>query len=337
MKILLVALAVLVALPAWAQSEMKSELPASSQDRPWAKGVSPDAQKAANELFRQGNDLLKESLFVQAATKYREALKRWDHPGIHYNLALALLNLDRPVEVFGELEEAMKYGDAPLDPDKFAHAKRYRALIEKQLARVAISCETPGASVSMDGQPLFTAPGRYESLVRVGQHTIVATKTGFVPTQKTPILLAGQKHNIALTIYTADELTQYRRRWANAMPWSVLAAGVVVAGVGGIMHWQASEAIKSYDSGVTACGAASATGGCVPNASLTSKKETGDSLQIAAYAAYGIGAVAVAVGGVLAYLNRAKPYRVEPDKADKVAWTPLIGPSGAGLSATVHF
>ena len=95
MKTLLVALALSVALPAWAQSEMKSELPASTPDRPWAKGVSPEAQKAADELFRQGNDLLRESLFVQAATKYREALRRWDHPGIHYNLALALLNLDQ--------------------------------------------------------------------------------------------------------------------------------------------------------------------------------------------------------------------------------------------------
>ena len=313
---------------------MKSELPASSQDRPWAKGISPEAQKAADELFRQGNDLLRESLFLQAATKYREALRRWDHPGIHYNLALALLNLDQPVEVFGELEEAMKYGDAPLDADKFAHAKRYRALIEQQLARVTVTCATPGASVTMDGQPLFTAPGRYQSLVRVGQHTIVATKAGFVPTQKTPILLAGQKETVELAVYTDEELTQYRRRWANALPWSVLAAGVVVAAVGGILHWQAAESFNRYDSGVSACGAASSTGGCVPDATLASKKSTGESLQATAYSFYAIGAAAMAVGGVLAYLNRAKPYRVEPDK---VSWAPYVGASGGGVSATVHF
>jgi tetratricopeptide (TPR) repeat protein len=334
MKTLLVAFALSLALPAWAQSEMKSELPASSQDRPWAKGVSPERQKAADELFRQGNDLLRESLFVQAATKYREALRRWDHPGIHYNLALALLNLDRPVEVFGELEEAMKYGDAPLDPDKFAHAKRYRALIEQQLARVTISCQSPGASVSMDGQPLFTAPGRYESLVRVGQHTIVATKAGFEPTQKTPILFAGQKETVALTVYTAEDLTQYRRRWANALPWSVLAAGVAVAAVGGILHWQAADSISRYDRGVSTCGAASGNGGCMPDATLASQKSTGDSLQAAAYAFYGVGAAAIAIGGVLAYLNRAKPYHVEPDK---VSWTPVVGAAGGGVSATVHF
>ena len=40
----------------------------------------------------------------------------WDHPGIHYNLALALLNMDQPVEVYQNLENAIKYGAEPLDP-----------------------------------------------------------------------------------------------------------------------------------------------------------------------------------------------------------------------------
>ena len=313
---------------------MKSDLPATSQDRPWARGVSPTNQQAAIERFREGNELLKESLFVQAATKYHEALKRWDHPGIHYNLALALLNLDRPVEVLAELEEAMKYGDAPLDADKYAHAHRYRLLIEKQLARVDISCEKPGATVTMDGQLLFTAPGRYQSLVRVGQHTIVATHLGYVPTQKTPTLAAGQKETVALTLYTDEQLTQYHRRWSNALPWSVLAAGVVVAAVGGIMHWQASEHFKSYDAGVTACSTGSLSGGCMPGGSLADKKSAGESLQAAAIAFYAIGAVTAVAGGVLMYLNRARPSRVE---ADKLSWTPIVGPQGGGLVATLHF
>ena len=336
MKRILVAAALLVCTPALAQQptgKAQADL-GTAPDRPWAKGVSPDEQRIAIDLFREGNGLLKESLFVQAAAKYREALRHWNHPGIHYNLALALLNLDQPVEVFAQLEEAMRYGSAPLDADKFDHATRYRALIEKQLARVLVTCEVAGAGVTLDGQPLFTAPGKYEGLVRVGQHTIVASKTGYVSTQKTPILLAGQRSTIDLKLFTADELTQYRRRWPNAMPWSVLAAGIVVAGVGGIMHWQASESIKSYDNGVSACGAQSPTGGCVPDATLAGKKSTGESLQGAAFAAYGVGAALVVTGGVLAYLNRARPYHVE---RDKLSLLPVLAPTGAGLIASLHF
>src|SRR3954454_2214857 len=88
--------------------QAQSELPGSkAAERPWVLGVSAVEQKAALNLFREGNALLKESLFVQAAAKYREALRHWNHPGIHYNLALALLNLDQPVEVYKQLETAL--------------------------------------------------------------------------------------------------------------------------------------------------------------------------------------------------------------------------------------
>jgi hypothetical protein len=65
-------------------------------DRPWAKGVSQDQQRAAIALFEAGNGLLKESIFLKAVENYRKALALWDHPGIHYNLALALLNSTSP-------------------------------------------------------------------------------------------------------------------------------------------------------------------------------------------------------------------------------------------------
>jgi hypothetical protein len=316
----------------------QADLGAANSDRPWAKGVSPAEQKIAIDMFREGNTLLKESLFVQAAAKYREALTHWNHPGVHYNLALALLNLDQPVEVFQQLQEAMKYGAAPLDADKFEHAGRYKALIEKQLARVEIVCNTRGAVVTLDGQQIFVAPGQYEGLVRVGQHTLVAQKTGFVTTQKTPSLPAGQKTTIDMMMYTADELTAYKRRWHVAMPWAVLAGGVVLAGVGGILHWQASESYKSYDAGINMCAMGSASGGCMPNSGLAGKKTTGDGLQAGAFAMYAVGGAVVITGGVLAYLNRARPVRLNPGETDhKLTVIPVVGPGVGGGMVSLNF
>jgi hypothetical protein len=320
------------------QTDLGANQP-TTVDRPWAKAVSPGEQRLATDLFREGNALLKESLFVQAAEKYREALRHWNHPGIHYNLALALLNLDQPVEVFLQLEEAMKYGNAPLDADKYEHAGRYKALIEKQLARVEITCGGNGAEVSMDGRRLFTSPGRYEALTRVGQHTIVATKTGYVSTQKEPVLPPGQKTTIDLQLFTADELTHYKRRWHNAIPWSVLAGGIAIAGAGGIMHWQASENFSAYDKGVNQCSMMGTSGGCNPDAGLAGKKSTGESLQVAAIASYAIGGAAIAVGGTLLFLNRQRPFRVNPEGGDtnKLTVVPMIGPGGGGVVATIRF
>jgi tetratricopeptide (TPR) repeat protein len=320
------------------KAPVQTDLGASTQpsERPWAKAVTPAEQKLATDLFREGNGLLKESLFVAAAAKYREALAHWNHPGIHYNLALALLNLDQPVEVFTQLEEAMKYGAAPLDADKFEHAGRYKALIEKQLARVEVTCYQDAAIVSMDGRQLFFAPGRYEGLVRVGQHTIVAQKMGYITTQKSPMLPPGQKTTIDMKLFTADDLTHYKRRWPNWIPWTTLGAGVLLAGVGGILHWQASESFKQYDQGVARCAMAGMTGGCMPDGALAGKKASGENLQVGAFTLYAFGGAAIVAGATLVGLNRARPFRVSPD-SDKVSLMPLMGPNGGGLVATIHF
>ena len=322
------------AKPSQAQTDLGSHQ--ANTDRPWAQNVSPEDQKVATEMFREGNGLLKESLYVQAAQKYKEALQKWDHPGIHYNLALALLNLDQPVEVFQQLEEAMKYGPAPLDADKFQHAGRYKALIEKQLARIEVLCSEAGAQVTMDGRVLFTAPGKHEALVRIGQHTFVASKTGFEPTQKSPMLPPGQKTVIDLKLFTHDQLTVYKRRWPNPLPWSVLGAGIVLSGLGGILHWQSTVQMKKYDDGIKACAAASPTGGCTPDSGLLGKKSGAENLQAGAFALYGIGGAVAVTGVVLAVLNRAKAERIV-DKDPKLTVTPLFGPGGGGLLANVSF
>ncbi|MDB4969070.1 MAG: hypothetical protein JWN44_4759 [Myxococcales bacterium] len=324
-----------------AQSELPgSRAPERSLGRPWVLGVAQGEQKAAIDLFREGNALLKESLFVQAAAKYREALSHWNHPGIHYNLALALLNLDQPIEVYRHLEAALKYGAAPLDADKFEHANRYRALISRQLARIDIRCDKPsGAIVTMDGTRLFIAPGRYEDLVRVGQHTIVAERRGYVGVQKTPTLPPGETTKIELRMFTAEQLTHYKRRWPIYVPITVLAAGLVAAGVGGILQWQASESFKAYDRGIGSCSLGSVTGGCMPDAALGGKRSAGDAMQGSAFAFYAVGAGLLAAGGVLMYMDRARPYHVEEGETAQppIVVAPVVSSNAGGATITVRF
>jgi hypothetical protein len=291
----------------------------------------------ATELFREGNVALKESLFVQAAAKYREALILWQHPGIHYNLALALLNLDQPVEVMHHLEEAVRYGALPLDSDKFEHAQRYRALTERQLSRYEISCETPGAQVSLDGQPLFTGPGKREGLLRVGKHAVTAEKSGFVTAQQSPIFTPGDKTTLKLKLYTADELTQYKRRWNASMPYGVLAGGLVLAGLGGVLHWQAASQYAAFDRDITSCSEDNNNLGCRPTPTISEKRGLGTALQGAAFVGYAIGGGVAVAGVVLAVLNRAQAVRVNPESASKVSVVPVAGPNQAGLVALGRF
>ncbi|WP_224372455.1 PEGA domain-containing protein [Hyalangium versicolor] len=327
------SLVALGATPALAQQQPQQQKPA--EERPWAKGVPPEKQKAALELFRTGNTLLKESVFVQAAEKYRQALALWDHPAIHYNLALALLNLDQPTEVYEHLVAAMRYGVAPLDVEKMEHARAYKNLIERQLAQLEVSCDDPGATVSLDGAVLFSAPGRYEGRVRPGSHTFVVLKDGHSPTTLTRTLHADEKTSLALKLYSDDDLTRYRRHWSAWKPWALTGAGVAVALAGGVLHMQARKSYEDFDTRIAECG------GCVPTPDVTEMRSKGDSNQQLAVGAYAVGGAAAVTGLVLAFINRPQAYRISPDEAQSpqqgVSIAPVVSGSEGGIQATFRF
>lgn len=302
--------------------------------RPWAAGVSATDQKQAVMLFEQGNKLLKESLFSAAVKKYRAALSHWDHPAIHYNMALALLNLDQPVQLYKNLEKAVAYGVAPLDDTKFRHAKRYMRLVRKTLAKVDISCDKPGAKVSMDGKFLFTAPGRYHGIVLAGDHNIVAAKSGFVTDNETRTLEPGGQATFKLQLYTAEQLTRYHRRWSAWEPWAVVGAGVGIGLAGGLLQLEARNNFSSYDAGIRACS------GCVPDAHLAGLKSSANTDQALAIVSYALGGAAVVGGLALVYVNRLQPYRVEADHLSgpaRLSVAPLLGGGTTGVTALFRF
>jgi tetratricopeptide (TPR) repeat protein len=307
------------------------------RERPWAKGVSPEQQLSALSHFREGNALLKESLFRQAVDKYQEALREWDHPGIHYNLALALLSLDQPLEVHEHLERALKFGPAPLDADKFEHAKSYLTLIEKQLAPVEVKCEVPGASVSMDGKPLFQAPGEYKALIRPGPHTVTAAKSGFPTTERTRVLLPGQPSQFNLRVYAEGELIGYRRNWPTWKPVTVTVAGGALLVAGLVMTLEARSQFNTFDDRLKAQCAT----GCRPTSDVASYKDTGELLQTMSWISYSLGAMAVAGGAYLLYLNREIPYRIEPaderQNGPTLTVTPFATSQSAGVAGTARF
>ncbi|WP_164014085.1 hypothetical protein [Pyxidicoccus trucidator] len=323
--------------PAEAAAALPSERPStvvlSGDERPWARGVSQQKQQTAIDLFRAANALLKESIFLKAAEQYRQALTHWDHPAIHYNLALALLNLDQPIEVREHLEAAMRYGEAPLDAEKLENARAYKSLVEKQLAWVEITCETPGASVVMDGRPLFVGPGRSAGWVRAGPHTLVATGEGYLTQDQSRTLSPGEKVTLDLKLFTSDDLIQYRRKWSAWKPWAVVGTGVALAAGGALLHAGARSDYTGFDTAIASCG------GCVPEPAVANQRTRGDTLQTGAFAAYGVGGAALVTGAVLVYLNRLQPHQVDPSEASKATTsvTPYLGAGGGGASATFRF
>lgn len=317
-------------------------------DRPWAAGVAPDKQSLALHTFQEGNVMLNDGIFTKAVEKYREALRSWEHPAIHYNLALALMNLDQPVEVHDSLQKAIAYGPAPLEKDRYERAKEYILLVEKQIATIEISCHKEGAKVTVDGEVKFTvvkgAANVYKARVRIGKHTFVAEKPGYATGLDAPFIGPNETFRVELKLYTAEELTRYRRRWGGAQwaPYAVLGAGVVVGVAGGLMTLSANSSYDDFDAEVARCNESSSNGGCDVNAGgLRDMRDSGDTKRMLGYIGYGVAGGALITGAVLVYLNRTQAYQISSDEyrreqlekdrtARKVAVAPFVAPGMAG-------
>jgi tetratricopeptide (TPR) repeat protein len=314
-------------------------------NRPWAAGVSPERQKQALVAFREGNGLLNQGLFARASETYRKALESWPHPAIHYNLALAQMNLDQPIEAYENFQKAIAYGDAPLEKDKLEHAKEYMLLLEKQMANIEVSCDKPGAKVSVDGKEVFVAPGTYKARVRIGRHTFYADKQGYNARINAPFIGPGENFRIELKLYTAEELTRYNRRWdATWMPYAVMGAGAAIglAGVG--LELSASSSYSDYDKRVAACNTSNM--GCPTSSDLRSLRDSGDTKKTLGYVAYGVAGATIGAGVLLAILNRPKAYQIRPEdlqeeqehgRGPSVSVTPIVSPTMAGAMVQGSF
>ncbi|HET9953247.1 MAG TPA: hypothetical protein VFQ61_02020 [Polyangiaceae bacterium] len=310
----------------------------------WSTGVSEENRRAAREQFQEGNALLSNSAFAQAAVKYRQALQLWDHPAAHYNLALALINLDQPIEVREHLLASLKHGPAPLDDEKFRHASSFLKLLEQQLAPVNIECNAPGAIVTLNEKILFTAPGAYHGYVRAGEYVIRATKPGFEPTEMRRPLLGGGETKIQLRLYTSEQLTETHRRWPTWVPFAVTGGGVLAAGVGTALLLSANSKFRELDhltaercSEATTTGPGATPAGCSTTGEMNDLRESGQSHRTAGVITTAAGGAIIGAGAVLFVMNMAVSKRISPEEYEKLRVHPALSRDFAGLTASARF
>jgi hypothetical protein len=307
---------------------------------PW-EGVTPEHEHQATALFEQGNRELLEYRFEDAASHYRQALGHWDLPAIHYNLAVALRSLSRPIEAREHLEIAVRYGTRGLpDSHQLDRAMKDLTEVEGELSRLELSCEQPGAKVTIDERAdLFTCPKVYKEWIRPGLHVIRIRleQPGYShPTEKKPTLVKGEKATIHLKAYPDDAVIQMRAPLPGWLPWSVMGVGLAVAGGGAFLHVQARSAFDQYDSAILGCAGPPPQDQpyrpCLKQTADTFNHLSllGTSYQNAAFGSYVGGGVAVIAGVALLYFNAPRPYSVDPEAGAPVAVLPVLAPGGGG-------
>jgi hypothetical protein len=282
---------------------------AHADDRPWAAGVSAEQQALALTIYDAGNAEFVESRFTQAAARYREALTHWDHPAIHFNLAVALINLDEPIDAREHLEKSLAFGPAGIGGDGVhAQALTYTKLLDGQLARLALRCDEPGAEVSLDGLRVFVGPGQAERFLRPGPHQIVATKRGYVSSTETVELSAGTQlqHRVELVV-EAPRTMRMVRRWDAGKLWVLTGSGVLIAGIGGVALASGRRDIERFDAGVELqCPRGCSVDRVAELGSLFSMRERAETKQVLAILLFALGGAALGTGIVAMIVNEPR-------------------------------
>jgi len=317
-------LSLLLSLLWSASATAQQPVTALEGDFPWLHHISLEQRSAAKALVAEGNKRFNNSQFSEAEKRYIAALAIWEHPAIHYNLALALPEQSRPAEVYEHLRAAMEHGERPLGAGRYNYA---RTLIERMkggYAWVEVSCACKAtANISSGEWLLRQEDGSFWGLVPPGDHTLNATMEGHSPAQTALSLKAGQ---------------QVRLRLGESRPystWKILAAmgaGSALAAGGGLLHVQSGKDFRAFDDGINRCG------GCIPEADVARHRKRALTLQKVAVGSYALGGAAVLTGLVFLYNNQLQSQLLpsEHDEA-RLVIAPTLGSQGKGLSATLRF
>jgi hypothetical protein len=295
--------------------------------------------------FRDGNARLREAAFSRAVDRYRAALRCWDHPAIHYSLALALINLDMPIQVAEELDAALAHGAEPLGPGprgdrKLEQAREYRKLVEGQLGTIEITCVRVGAQVFLDNKLVLAGPGTYRTRVRVGRHEVTGELGEEQSRVRVPFIAPGETFRIELKLYRLiiEHRPEPRAKW----PYAVIGAGVVLGAGGLALELSARSSYHEYDERVAACSSM----GCSSSVSdLLALRNAGDTRRSIAFAAFGAAGAMIVTGAVFAYLERPRSRPSSGDLEQASAQparpttqiAPIVSPGMTGAMVQGHF
>jgi hypothetical protein len=320
---------------------------AAGEDAPWNQGVDVEQRHAARKVFLEANELARKRFFATAAAKYRQAMELWPHPAFAYNLALAQLQLDQPIEAHASLLRAVEHGLGPLG-DRYEQARQQIARIESEIGTIEVSCAEPGARVMLDGKPLFAGPGTYRGVVRPGAHQLVAIRRGLAPVVEQLVVSPGEQGSVALVFeYPETEVTETRRRWAAWKPYTVVATGAALVLAGGMLDWHSTRLFDDHDRVFREkCPTGCMTG--MEPSGLGNRQSRAESEQRLAIIGYAAGGAVLATGVVLSYFGRERAYRkrvrVAPDAEDVPqsstvtgSIAPFVAPGTFGVSAGFHF
>lgn len=164
------------------------------------RAQSPDDDLArARVLFREGVGHVEANDLDAAAASFEAALALHDAPSIRFNLASALVELNRFVEAYPHL--SMLASDPAVDPPMKQSAEELLARAVERVGRLRVRAVDTIDALTLDGAAL---PRDRETAVEPGRHLIVGSQNGEAMVERAVEVAAGERTLIDLAVLRVE-------------------------------------------------------------------------------------------------------------------------------------
>jgi hypothetical protein len=137
--------------------------------------AEPGGDRAsARAHFERGVASAKHHAFTEALSEFQLAYAAFPNHAVLYNIAQALILLNRPSEAVRTLERYLFEGGAQIDPERRSEVEASILRERARTASLTILVEPAGAKVTLDTTPLGTAPFAEPIRVDPGAHRVRA-------------------------------------------------------------------------------------------------------------------------------------------------------------------
>lgn len=163
-----------------------------------------DPVEQARALFREGVGHVEGRDYEAAATSFAAALELHEATSIRFNLASALMELDRYVDAYPHLVGVL--ADETADAEVRRTTERHLRQATRRIGRLAINANDSVDTVMLDGAAV--TPGAQDVAVEPGEHTIEGHHGGAVVVRRQLTVGAGERAHVDLTVLRVEVETE---------------------------------------------------------------------------------------------------------------------------------
>jgi tetratricopeptide (TPR) repeat protein len=186
-----------------AASAALSAGPAHAQPPQQAAPLSAEAAARADELFKAGNNDVRQQKWVEAEAKFIAAFELNRSYDIAANLGHTQFRLGKHREAAEHLQFALRSWPITGEKERRELAAKRLAELRKLLASVTIRVSVPGATVFVDGKEVGRSPLADEVFLEPGPRTIEAKLAGYADAKQAIDATKGSSPEVTLAMQAA--------------------------------------------------------------------------------------------------------------------------------------